>query len=127
MTGQDSKYSAAYRAIATSTKYLNAVRREWSKVEESWSQARGSIKALGDRPLVVLLATRENLMNKSSEEIEKEAVIRKLEMELAKRSTQGKLIVVENSGHHIQHDRPEVVVGAVREVVEAVRRKTKGV
>ena len=48
-------------------------------------------------------------------------------MELAQRSTRGKLIIVENSGHHIQHDRPDAVVDAVREVVEAVRRKAIGV
>ena len=54
-------------------------------------------------------------------------VLEKLQMELAQRSTGGKLIIVENSGHHIQHDQPEVVVDAVRDVVEAVRRKSIGV
>ena len=37
-----SKYPSAYPAIATSTKYLNTVRREWSAADESWSQARSS-------------------------------------------------------------------------------------
>lgn len=114
----DSKYPSAYRAVATSTKYLNTVRREWSAVDESWSQARGSKKSLGDRPLVVLLPTSDH---------ELFPLARKLQTDLANRSTEGKLILVENSGHHIQHDRPEVVVDAVREVVEAVRRKTIGV
>jgi pimeloyl-ACP methyl ester carboxylesterase len=113
-----SKYPSSYRAIATSTKYLNTVRREWSAVDESWSQARSSKKSLGDRPLVVLLA-------KSDYELF--PIIKKLETELANRSTMGKLIMVEQSGHHIQHDRPETVIDAVREVVEAVRRKTIGI
>jgi pimeloyl-ACP methyl ester carboxylesterase len=114
----DSKYPSAYKAVATSTKYLNAVRREWSAVDESWNQARSSKKSLGDRPLVVLLATSD---------YELFPFITKLETELAHRSTEGKLVMVERSGHHIQHDRPETVIDAVREVVEAVRRKTSGV
>jgi pimeloyl-ACP methyl ester carboxylesterase len=49
---------------------------------------------------------------------------RKNQMELAQRSTQGKLVIVENSGHHIPHDQPGVVVDAIRDVVTDVRRKT---
>jgi pimeloyl-ACP methyl ester carboxylesterase len=30
-------------------------------------------------------------------------------------------VTVEGSGHHIQVDRPQVVIDAIREVVEAVR------
>jgi pimeloyl-ACP methyl ester carboxylesterase len=114
----DSRYPPAYRAIATSTKYLNTVRREWSAADESWSQAKRSNKSLGDRPLVVLLPTSEH---------ELFPVAKKLQTDLASRSTEGKLILVENSGHHIQHDQPETVIDAVREVVKAVRRKTTGV
>ncbi len=51
----DSKYPPAYKAVVTSTRHLNAVRREWSAVDESWDYARGAKKSLGDRPLVVLL------------------------------------------------------------------------
>ena len=112
-----SKYPSAHRAIATSTKYLNTVRREWSAADESWSQAGSSNKSLGDRPLVVLFARFNHPMF---------SVFAKRQVELAQRSTTGKLIFVENSGHHIQHDQPEVVVDAIREVVEALRRKTIG-
>lgn len=114
----DSKYPSAYRAIATSTKYLNTVRREWSAVDESWRQARSSKRSLGDRPLVALLPASDH---------ELFPVARKLQEDLAQRSTAGKLIIVERSGHHIQHDRPETVIDAVREVVEAVRRDPGGV
>jgi pimeloyl-ACP methyl ester carboxylesterase len=114
----DSKYPQAYRAVATSTKYLNTVRREWSVVDESWGQVRNSRKTLGDRPLTVLLAASDH---------ELFPLAMKLQTDLAGRSTEGKLIVVENTGHHIQHDRPETVIDAIREVVAAVRRKTSGV
>ena len=113
----DSKYPPAYKVVATGTKYLNTVRREWAAVDESWRQALGAKKSLGDRPLVVLLATSDHEMF---------PFITKLETELAGRSTGGKLVMVENSGHHIQHDQPETVIGAVREVVEAVRHRING-
>ncbi|HKR00526.1 MAG TPA: alpha/beta fold hydrolase [Pyrinomonadaceae bacterium] len=109
----DSRYPPAYRAIATSTKYLNAVRREWSAVDESWAQAAATEKSLGDRPLVALLPASEH---------ELFPLAKRLQVDLVSRSTRGKLILVERSGHHIQHDRPEMVVEAVREVVEAVRQ-----
>jgi pimeloyl-ACP methyl ester carboxylesterase len=35
-------------------------------------------------------------------------------------STQMKLVMAEKSGHWIQLDQPELVVGAIREMVEAV-------
>jgi pimeloyl-ACP methyl ester carboxylesterase len=37
--------------------------------------------------------------------------------EFVTESTQGTLIEVENSGHHIQDDQPEVVMDAIREVI----------
>ncbi len=94
----DSKYPPAYKALATSTKYLETVRREWSLVDESWRQARSSRKSLGDRPLLVLLATSEHPLF---------PVAKKLQTDLAGRSTEGKLLLVENTGHHIQHDQPK--------------------
>jgi len=97
---------------------LNTVRREWSAANEGWSQAGSSKKSLGAMPLVVLSAKFNHAVF---------PVLRKLQMELAQRSTDGKIIFVENSGHHIQHDQSEVVVTAVREVVEAVQCKTIGV
>ena len=44
-----------------------------------------------------------------------------LQRDLSKRSTQGKLVVAQNSGHYIQLDRPDVVIGTIREVVMEVQ------
>ena len=41
--------------------------------------------------------------------------------ELARLSPQGKLWIAEHSGHEIHHDRPDLVVAAVREVLEKTR------
>jgi pimeloyl-ACP methyl ester carboxylesterase len=45
-----------------------------------------------------------------------------MQEELAGLSTQGKRIVVRESGHNIQLEAPQVIVDAVREVYEQVAR-----
>ena len=52
-------------------------------------------------------------------------VLRPLQKELASLSTRGTHIIVEDSGHAIQDDRPDVVVDAIRQVVEAIRSQDK--
>jgi pimeloyl-ACP methyl ester carboxylesterase len=37
----------------------------------------------------------------------------------------GKHVIVENSGHFIQAEKPQVVIDAIRQVVEQVRRRRK--
>jgi hypothetical protein len=44
-----------------------------------------------------------------------------LQRNLASISQQGKLIIAERSGHRIMLDRPDVVISAIRGVVEAAR------
>lgn len=46
---------------------------------------------------------------------------RALQAELAARSPRGELIIAERSGHYIHHHHPELVVAAIRRVVEAAR------
>jgi pimeloyl-ACP methyl ester carboxylesterase len=67
---------------------------------------------IGDRPLIVL-ASREsmNIMPPWTEAQHQQAAM----------STNGRLIVVEGSGHNIQVDKPAVVIDAVQQVVKQVR------
>lgn len=44
-----------------------------------------------------------------------------LQQELANLPTQGKQVIVEDSGHYIQWDQPAVVIDAIRTIVEQVR------
>lgn len=45
-----------------------------------------------------------------------------LQTDLAKRSSRGRLIVVPNSGHLIQDDRPDLVTAALHEILMEIRR-----
>jgi pimeloyl-ACP methyl ester carboxylesterase len=64
----------------------------------------------GDLPLLVISGE----INSDTRQLARQA-------RLAARSTRGRHIVAERSGHWIPLDRPDVVVNAVREVVEQVR------
>jgi pimeloyl-ACP methyl ester carboxylesterase len=44
-----------------------------------------------------------------------------LQKELVGRSSRGKQIIAEKSGHYIQHDQPELVIDAIRQVMEEVK------
>jgi pimeloyl-ACP methyl ester carboxylesterase len=46
-----------------------------------------------------------------------------LQRDLARRSSRGRQIVAEKSGHYIQRDQPELVVDAIRQVVEEARTR----
>lgn len=50
-----------------------------------------------------------------------------LQAELAAFSSQGKLVITQESGHDILFEQPDLVVGAIEEVIENVRvqRATK--
>ena len=83
---------------------------------------------LGDIPLVVLIggksgevpqgATDEQWMQLFEEKV-------KQKRELANLSKNSKVVIADKSGHHIQLDQPELVVGAIRQVVESVRSGRK--
>jgi pimeloyl-ACP methyl ester carboxylesterase len=64
---------------------------------------------LGDLPVTVLSAAN-SAANRLAEH-----------QAMANRSTRGKLVVAQNSGHWIQLDEPDLVIAAVREIIEASR------
>ena len=79
---------------------------------------------LGDRPLIVLTRSLPETDAEKGWTVEQqEQDHRRLQGELARLSRNSRLVVVEKSGHHIQLDQPAAVVGAVIEVVTAVRRR----
>ena len=48
-----------------------------------------------------------------------------LHQEWLKKIPHGKHVLAQNSGHFIQDQEPELVIGAIREIVEAVRHKSQ--
>lgn len=92
---------------------------------ESYAQARAS-GGLGDRPLIVL--TRGKPFGRDPDpEMDKQVAayyqiwVHEMQAGLARLSTRGRQVIVENSGHQIPEEAPAAVVGAVREVVASAR------
>jgi pimeloyl-ACP methyl ester carboxylesterase len=91
---------------------------------ESYAQAAAA-GGLGERPLIVLAAGKPPAFD--DPELKKQAAayqatwIHEIQPKLAKLSTRGRLILVEDSGHSIGDQAPAVVIAAIRDVVTQVR------
>jgi pimeloyl-ACP methyl ester carboxylesterase len=96
---------------------------ELKAISESAAQT-GATGSLGDLPLVVLshdpntpqLDLPEDLVKPTNEAWEQ------MQEELTHLSTRSKHVIAKNSGHYIQLDRPDVVIEAVRSLVEQSRQ-----
>jgi pimeloyl-ACP methyl ester carboxylesterase len=121
--------AAASRALAvTDTKWLEAIMAEQEAVEDILAEVGAAdVGTMADLPLVVLARGRPDALPPQvvlAPEVvaDAERVWRELQAELAARSSQGRLVVADRSGHYIQLDEPALVVTAIRQVVESVRR-----
>jgi hypothetical protein len=80
-----------------------------------------------DKPLVVLTAGRaidaslRAALNARDQEAYSDVWINTLQVRLEKLSRRGRRVVVADSGHDMPSDRPDAIVGAVRELIGTVR------
>ena len=120
------------------TGYWAAMARE-AELTTAYFRQPGKLNSLGDMPLIALSAEQNVQViyddlaiyapytdppSQLSMELVQQFAdsMSELQDELAALSTRGKRIVVEDSGHFIQWDRPEVVIDAIREVYEQAAR-----
>ena len=52
-----------------------------------------------------------------------EQIRQELQQDLVHRSTMGKQVIATKSGHFIHRDEPQLVVNAIREVIDATRNQ----
>jgi pimeloyl-ACP methyl ester carboxylesterase len=85
---------------------------------------RDSSRSIGDVPLVVLTRGREDPPPRAASP-EQAAKLRvawqEMQTDLAKLSTNAAHVTAPNSGHNLQWEAPRLVVGAIRQVVNAAR------
>lgn len=88
----------------------------------------GTLRELGDRPLVVLTAakkmpdqTRETLKLTPEGAAAMQRVWKEMHEDEASWSSRSRHTMVDDASHYIQFDRPDVVIEAVRSVVDSVR------
>ena len=91
--------------------------RHW---KASADEARNA-GALGDVPLIVLTAgkfvTPPNPGDAAEARAFHQTWVNELQPKLARLSSRGRQIIIENSGHGIQFEAPDVLIGAIREIV----------
>ena len=94
---------------------------------EVYAARQKNPQPLGDTPLVILLTKPgfgdppPGIPADEWKRINEEK--REQKIGFTQLSRNSKLTVAEKSGHHIQLDEPEVVTRAIREVIEAAKRK----
>jgi hypothetical protein len=95
-----------------------AASAEYAVSDETFEQLlqAGPLPAV---PLIVLTSARPQL----AEGPALTALWQKTQQELATQSPLGQQRTTHGSGHYIQKDEPELVIGAVREVVSTVSRR----
>ena len=106
---------------------LDALSQEAEAVPATLAATR-PLRQLGDRPLVVLTAGQAQPAEAlramgltTNQGARMRAAMRTLHDDQASWSRRGRHELVPDASHYIQFDRPDVVIEAVRDVVEAVR------
>jgi pimeloyl-ACP methyl ester carboxylesterase len=126
------KQAQAWRLWALSNPKLSGAAEDfWAEELQAMYVATAKSKyRLGDVPLVVVIPSKKGdekppgeVSAADWERLRSEK--RQQKLAFADLARGGRVVFAEGSGHHVQLDAPEVVVGAIRETVAAARRRTR--
>ncbi|MFN8374559.1 MAG: alpha/beta hydrolase [Anaerolineae bacterium] len=118
-----------YQAVMLRTPYLGAYIAELRGIDASIQQVRDTVTTFGDIPCVILLSTLPATFASRPPadpdfgrvfELMMPTRIGAMEATAAL-SSNGQVVMAENSGHYIQIDRPDLVIGTIRDMVEGLR------
>jgi hypothetical protein len=96
------------------------------ELQEIYESRKKTTYPLGDIPLIVLSGAIHNYpdgLNVSAEELTKEK--EHDQADLLNLSRNSKQIIAKKSGHEIHLDEPDLVVAAIRAVVDAAKRHAR--
>lgn len=118
---------AAAAMAAYASKSITGATAELDGFDQSMADAR-AVHSFGNRPLIVLTAMApftpaqlKALGMKPADGVRFKQQWQQLHAEQARFSTRGRQQIVPDATHYIQFDRPDIVVAAVRDVVDTVR------
>jgi len=110
-----------YLTKISTTKFNRTALEELFYLEESLKQLKTAGGFLDDKPLIVITAGKypnSEETGESQESLNKEdEILKALQKDLVTKSTKGKQIMAEQSGHMITREQPEIIVEAIREVI----------
>lgn len=110
-----------YLALMCTTKYVKTVAKEFYYFADSLKQIKEAPKRIENMPLSVISAGRWLMTEERGydreflEEITR--VWKSLQKDLVSKSSKGKHIIADHSGHMISYEQPELITEAVREMV----------
>lgn len=115
---------AQYRAIAVSTKYFQTGVAENEAFENNLAEVRAANVSLGDMPLLVISRGYWDPMPGFSDAKNQQAwqMWQEMQVELLSLSSNSRQIIATESEHNIQLQQPELVIDAIIDVVEVVRK-----
>jgi pimeloyl-ACP methyl ester carboxylesterase len=132
-TGDDWTRSFALHSAASQAEFKAGVRElheglDFETFIAGFADMEASSRSLGDVPLVILTRGREGdplpgLSAQAAAEVAR--VHRESQTALLRLSPNAVQVVAVHSGHFIQRDAPDLVVAAVRAVVDAARRHAR--
>jgi pimeloyl-ACP methyl ester carboxylesterase len=111
-------------AIGSGTRQLYESADEVSSLRESFEQQLAAPISLGDKPLIVLTAGPLQLegMGLSQEQMDRMDEAHTLSQAALTQGSQNSEQIIEgDSGHYIQLEQPDLVIDAIRQVVDAAR------
>jgi hypothetical protein len=119
-------FMAEINYLELQPKFIEATASEIQNFRASAAEVRAA-GDLGDRPLVVLTAGKDldakdlpkGVAKRDMDEFRK-IWVNDLQVREAHLSTRGKQVIVADSTHMIPFERPDTVIGAIREVCDAV-------
>jgi pimeloyl-ACP methyl ester carboxylesterase len=118
-------------AISSHRRDTFAVADETSSLKESFDENRAAPMSLGDKPLIVLTAGPLPLeaITSGGFSLEQARQIDERHSEsqagLTRRAQNTKQIIAKDSGHYIHVEQPDLVIDAIRQVVEAARNGSR--
>jgi hypothetical protein len=116
---------AQYQAVLAKENFYIATIAEMTALEASSAEVRNlHITSLGDMPLIVLSRGDSNAtpLLSDTENQQMWEVWQEMQSKLAQLSSDNKQVIAEQSGHNIQLDQPDLVINAVLEIVNIVRK-----
>lgn len=117
-----------YFSQKTTTKFVKTFLDENARFEESCQQLKAARCSIGSKPLTVITRGKNMTKEESAGLLTEEQVVAgniawdELQKDLVTKSTSSKQIIAEKSGHMINCEQPEVIVSAVKEMVDEIRK-----
>ncbi len=112
-----------YTELMNNPKERSTGAEEKKSLSEGYEEAKKSTNALVNKPLIVISRGTKVLDNAIPERTPYEAAWHEqwmlFQQELVSRSSKSKHIIAHGCGHMIQRERPEIIVEAIREMIEA--------